>query len=233
MNGQEARSSLRGIGLLQAVPDAALEGLSRRCAWKRYDSGQVIVDHHEGSTDVFFIASGQVRAKIYSLSGREVTFRDIGAGDIFGELAAIDGEPRSAAVVATKPSLVGAMSAAVLQEVLRDFPDVAAALLRRLSRQIRRLSDRIFEFSTLTVEHRVHAELLRLAWPYAKDENRARISPAPTHAELASMISTHREAVTRELNKLARQGLLKREGKSLVILDVARLVAMVQEVRGD
>jgi CRP/FNR family cyclic AMP-dependent transcriptional regulator len=125
------------------------------------------------------------------------------------------------------------MSASVFQELLREFPDVAATLLRRLTKQIRRLSDRIFEFSTLTVEHRIHAELLRLAWPYAEAENRARISPAPTHAELASMISTHREAVTRELNKLAREGLIKREDRSLVILDVSRLVEMVQEVRGD
>ena len=89
----------------------------------------------------------------------------------------------------------------------------------------------MFEFSTLTVSNRIHAELLRLAGGDAGKQN-AVISPPPRHAEIASRVSTHREAVTRELNVLARAGILKQEREALHILDLPKLAHMVHEVLG-
>ena len=105
--------------------------------------------------------------------------------------------------------------------------------MKRLSRLTRLLSERVFEYSTLAVKNRIHAELLRLARDRIDDNNQAVIDPVPTHADLASRVSTHREAVTRELNSLAQAGLLERHSEKIIVRDVAELERMVHEVTGE
>ena len=114
--------------------------------------------------------------------------------------------------------------------MLLTHPKAAEAMLKRLTRQIRTLSERVFEFSTLAVRNRIHAELVRLASECTQPDGSARLSPPPTHADIASRISTHREAVTRELNDMAQAGLVERKPGALVIRDVARLREMVDRV---
>ncbi len=230
---QQAEETLSGIELFQNLSPDDLKALATRCQWRRYTANQQIVGQMDQTTNVFFIVRGKVRAVIYSLSGKEVTFREISAGGMFGEFSAVDGKPRSANVVALTDTLIASMSANVFWEVLRDYPEVSATTLKRLTSQVRFLSERIFEFSTLAVKNRIHAELLRLARDHMRDENTADISPAPTHAHIASRITTHREAVTRELNDLARAGLIERRGRTLIIRDVTQLTRMVQDVLGE
>jgi CRP-like cAMP-binding protein len=179
---------------------------------------------------VHFIIAGRVRVNLYSPDGQDVTFRNLGPGDIVGELAALDEAPRSANVIAMEPTGTASLKSDDFALVLRDHPEVAAATLRRLVRLVRALTERVYEFSTLAVRNRIHAELLRLCRGGVMSRNAARIDPAPTHAEIASRISTHREAVTRELAELVRAGLLERDGQALVVRDVARLVRMVEAV---
>ena len=107
------------------------------------------------------------------------------------------------------------------------------ALLSQFVSKIRTLTTRVYEFSALAVSNRIQAELLRLANLAPQEGNCARVASAPTHSEIASRISTHREAVTRELNRLARLGLIERKGNALVVKDVRRLTAMVHEITGE
>lgn len=225
--------TLDGIEVLQAMAPEARQALAGHCRWQRFASGQQIVGHLDTTRDVFFVVEGRVRATSYSLTGREVSYRDVTAGDMVGEFSAIDGAPRSADVIALTDCLFATMSADLFWQVLRQQPEVAAATLKSLTGQLRALTERVFEFSTLAVNNRIHAELLRLSRLQDISENTAVITPAPTHAELASRISTHREAVTRELNALARAGLIERDGNALRITDVAELSRMVQLVLGE
>ncbi len=225
-------AKLAGISVLRGLPAAELAAVAQRCRWRRYQPKQEIVSYQEDACDVDFIVEGAVRVTIYSFSGREVAFRDLGAGESFGELAAIDGGPRSASVVALADTLIACLPAETFWELLRSHPSVAEATLRRLARLVRRLSDRVVELSTLGVTNRIHAELLRLARAHRCEGGRAFISPAPTHAEIASRISTHREAVSRELSELARAGVIERRNGTLLIRDLEQLARMVDEVRG-
>ena len=230
--GTEDRS-LDGIGILQEMPAEALAALADKCGWKVYAAQQQIIGYQDESRNAFFLVRGQVRASIYSLSGKEVIFRDIEQGGIFGEFAAIDEEPRSASVEALTPCLIATMPSELFWDVLQVNPTVMAAMLRRLTGQIRILTERVLEFSTLAVRNRIHAELLRLAQHHLMDDGTAEITPAPTHVELANRISTHREAVTREMVRLAHADLVERRHGTLVIRDVPRLTRMVQEVLGN
>ena len=203
-----------------------------RDAARRYAAEQRILSHEDEAHDVYFILSGKVRVTIYSLSGKEITFRDQRAGEMFGELGAIDGEPRSAHVMALEESLLACMPRETFWEVLNGYPQVAEFTLKRLVKLVRSLSERVFEFSSLAVRNRIHAELLRLARANPHGENTAVIAPAPTHADIASRISTHREAVTREYHALSSAGVIEQKRGKVVINDVARLESMVREVTG-
>ena len=121
----------------------------------------------------------------------------------------------------------------VFVEAIKAHGPITDAALLHFTNQIRALTERVFEFSTLAVRNRIQAELLRLTDFEVDADGAASLSPAPTHAEIASRVSTHREAVTRELQRLAQLGLIERKGRSLRITDVARLELMVQEVIGN
>ena len=99
--------------------------------------------------------------------------------------------------------------------------------------KIRELTNRVYEFSSLDVANRTRAELLRLALAGHRQGRSAKIAPAPTHAEIASRVSTHREAVTREINRLSKLGILERQGGALIVKDIERLEDMVHEASGE
>ncbi len=223
---------LTSIRLFEGVAADELDAVARTCTWRRYGAGQHIIGQLDKTTDVYFVAQGRVRAISYSLAGKEVAFRDIGAGGTFGEFAAIDGAPRSTSVVALEEALIASLSAQDLWAMLERYPDVTARLLRRMTRLARLLTERVFEFSTLAVTNRIHAELLRLARNHGSDAKTATIRPAPTHADIASRISCRREAVTRELNELVRAGLIEQGQGEIRVNDVARLEDLVHDVLG-
>jgi CRP-like cAMP-binding protein len=187
------------------------------------------VHHQDQSRDVYFVVSGKVRAIIYSPAGKAVTFRDIGPGDMFGEMAAVDGKPRSATVEAIEESFLGQMTEKDFGSAMIEQPRIAVGLLQHAVAQIRILTTRIFEFSTLAVNNRIQAELLRLARQADVDGNISTIAPAPKHAEIASRISTHREAVAREFSRLEAVGLLRRKSRRIIVTDLERLARMVDE----
>jgi CRP-like cAMP-binding protein len=228
---QPSSLGLRGITQLAGLTPERLEALARECAWRNFDAEQSIISRAAPDRDQYFIVSGRVRVTTYSAAGRQVTFRDFGPGEHFGEVAAIDGLARSADVVGLEGGLLASLPPAALRRLLGEEPALAERLLRDFAKLVRRLSARVIDLSTLGVHQRLHAELLRLARDAGIKDNRARIEPAPKHADLASQVSTYREQITRELSVLAKAGVLGKDGRALVVLDVARLQKMVEEVK--
>lgn len=225
--------SLGRLPLFRGVEAEAIRRLDTQCAWRRVEAGQEIVGVKEPGTDVYFIAAGRVRVVIPSVKGKDTIFRDIDAGDFFGELAAIDGKERSASIVALVRSTIATMPGRVFLEAVFGHRPVCERILKQLAGRVRSLSDRVSEFRTLPVRHRVYAELLRLARPRAGAEGEAVISPPPYHHEIAARVSTHREAVSRELKQLERRGLLEKQKGALVLKDLGTLARMIEEARGE
>lgn len=228
---QPSSLGLRNVELLDGLAPGKLETLARECVWRNFEAGQRIISRNASDRDVYLLVSGKVRITTYSEGGRQVTFRDIGAGDLFGEVAALDGKPRSADVIALQPALIASLPPASFRKLLRDEPQLGERVLRRLAGMVRALSDRVIDLSVLGVQNRIHAELLRLAREAGVMRNCARIEPPPKHADIASQVSTYREQVTRELSALTKAGILGKEAGALVVRDVARLEKMVEELR--
>lgn len=230
VQGQVLERALASIEVLGGLSAPALERLARLCVWRSYGSGQQVISRESKDRQVCFIVRGKVRVSVYSAGGREVAFRDVGAGKCIGEISAIDGLPRSANVEAIEESMIAALPPQVFWKLLETEPTVMAKVVRLLTTTIRSLSDRLFELSTLGIQNRVHAEILRLAKEAGVRDGVATIDPAPRHVDIASRISTNREQVTKELSAMARQGLVDRREHALVVPDVARLERIVAQV---
>ena len=196
--------SLERVDIFSSFAPEAMARLQKRCTWRRYEAGEPIVDHLDASRDVYFITTRRRAGDaLLRLGDRRDLHRSRARRDVRRDRGdrrrrAI-GEHRGAHALRRRP-----MPAAVFREVLRSEPEVAQALLARMAGRIRVLTTRIYEFSALAVNNRIQAEILRLAAAAHREGKSARIDTAPTHAELASRVSTHREAVTRELNRLAQ-----------------------------
>lgn len=230
---QASTFGLRNVRILQGLSQERLEILAAQCGWRTVEPGKVIVARNSHDRDVHFVVSGRVRVTSFSAGGRQVTFRDEEAGEMFGDLAAIDGQPRSADVLALDSVLVASLSPEHFRALIAAEELVRERVLQRLAGLVRLLSERVIELSTLGVQNRIHAELLRLGRATGATGQQVRIDPAPKHADIASQVSTYREQVTRELSLLTKQGLLAKDGNALVLLDVPKLERMVEEVRSE
>ena len=214
-------------GVLDRLSPRDREDVEAHFSYLSFSAGHTVISHMDADRDVYFVLEGRVRATVYSRAGREVDYRDAGPGDVVGELAAIDGGPRSATVEALEQARLARLPAAAFQELVATHPGFTTALLLHLSAQVRRLTERVFELSTLSMRDRLLRELMRLAESAGIREARAEIRPAPTHFELAARIGAYREAVSREMSALQKAGLVERRGRLLIIRDTERLRQMI------
>jgi CRP/FNR family transcriptional regulator, cyclic AMP receptor protein len=229
----ETAFSLDEIDLLRALSADERAGLSRQCGWKRYSPQEQIIDRQSEDTDVCFVVEGTVRVVVHSLIGREISFDDVSAGGFFGELAAIDCEPRSASIVSVTPSLIAFMPGPIFRRVVSSHPDVALRMMERLVAIVRTSTNRIVDLTTLGANNRVNAEILRLGKDHMTGANQALISPIPIHSDIASRVSVTRETVARVLSELNRVGLVTKSSRGLLIRDFDQLQHMVNDVRGE
>ncbi len=220
--------TLARIPLFRSLDTETIRRLDAACIWHRANAKEWVLDYEASGTDLFFVLRGHVRVVIPSAS-RELILDDIRDGEFFGELAAIDQQPRSAGIVAITDTSLARMPANIFRQTVYEHPEVCHQLLQALVAQIRMLANRANESSNFSVRQRLHAELLRLARVAAGGGQRLVVSPPPTHAEFASRVGTHREAITRELNALERGGLIERRRGAIVLLDAGRLRELLAE----
>ncbi|MGI6854608.1 Crp/Fnr family transcriptional regulator [Mesorhizobium sp. 1B3] len=209
--------------LLSKLDAADLAALAERWSERNYLPNELIIAHGDSGRDVFFLLEGRARVTLFSEDGREIAYRDIGPGEIFGELAGIDGKARSASIVALGPTRAARLPGPAFRDVVINRPTFAWLLLEHLSAQLRRMTERVYEFSTLVVRKRLILELLRRAEEIGPVNGQVSVEPAPTHFELAAKISTHREAVSREMSALAKRGLVERRNGRLMLRDLPAL----------
>ena len=216
--------TLAEVPMFRLLAPSAVKALDARCTWRRVAAKEWVIDYQDDGIDVFFVVAGSLRVLIYAKSGREVILADLEAGEFFGEMAPIDGHPRSASVLANSDAVVATMPGTVFLEALHSHPEVSMYVLKLLAARVRELDNRVLEYSTLDVRHRVSCELLRQARPDPNDSHRGVLSPAPTQAEIAARVSTSREAVVREMKLLEREGYLQRQRDALVLTDMPGLM---------
>jgi CRP-like cAMP-binding protein len=213
---------LQRVPLFSSLASDKLSAVARRLRPQRFGKHQEILRADDTSTDVFFVLSGRIEVRNYSENGREFVFAISGAGGTFGEFAAIDGRPRAASVVALEDCLVCRMGSAEFLLLLRENFDITLELLKLLTAKLRVTSGRQLELVTLSCRDRLLGELARLADAGVQRGPEVTIEPAPTHNEIAALVGSHREVITKELNRLEVLGYVRVSRKQIVILDMPR-----------
>ncbi|MFT6557737.1 MULTISPECIES: Crp/Fnr family transcriptional regulator [Sneathiella] len=222
--------NLDNIELLDKLPPEKKLEISSKCNWKKYTSGSQILEKSSTSRDIFFVVSGSVNVVNYGVSGREVAYATVEAGQYFGELSAIDGKPRSANIIANKECLLASLSPENFNELLLEHPEVMMLVMQRLARIIRINDDRILDLSTLGAVQRVCQELLRMATPDPVTPGSWLIYPMPTQSVIASRVSTTRETVARVIGQLTGDGLIQKRDKSMYLKDKAGIEEFISSL---
>ena len=224
-------SRLAGIAAFASLPAPDLLRLERSAAWRRYRRGEQILGRDSASREVYFVVEGWVDVVNYSLSGREIAYGALPTGSFFGELSAIDGEPRSATVVAGSDCMLAAVPHGVFHHLLRRHPDVAMHVLNQLARIVRHCDERIMDLATLGAVQRVEREVLRMARQDPATPGVWSVYPVPTQQDIARRASTTRETVARVLSHLEQQGMIRRKGRVIYVSDRERLEQSIRRLQ--
>lgn len=225
--GAASLPSLRRLPFFGDAPEAALASLAARCRWQTYAPGEVVVDSGDPTDEVFFVAEGAVRVVVRTALGYEAILNDLPAVAFFGELAAIDGTPRSANVTALQRTRLCAVPGPAFMELVLASPAAGLKLMRLLAGRLRAKDERLLEIMALPVRQRLVAELLRLSRDRGAGGERVLSPPPPQHV-LAQRIGTRRETVSREMAEMARAGLLTVGRRAIVLHRPDKLQAEIE-----
>jgi CRP-like cAMP-binding protein len=230
----DRRRLLAQSQLLAGFVEADADRLAPRLVERRFADGQVIFGRGEPGSSLFALVEGRVRIGVTSADGREVLLDILGPGEIFGELALLDGRPRSADATAFGPCLLLSLDRRELLPALRRSPAAASRLLELVCGRLRVANDQLEGAVSMTVGARLARLLLALADRNGGPAAHAlgRIDAALSQADLARLIGAGRQKVNRHLCRWLGDGTLARDGRALVIRDRHTLSAIAEAGEG-
>jgi CRP/FNR family cyclic AMP-dependent transcriptional regulator len=218
---------LRKIPLLAELSEEEMAPVKAELRIRPYPKRAVVL-HKGGSGDgLLFLLSGQLQVIDVTEDGRAIGLRMLAPGDFFGEIALINSSTRSASVVAMSEVLVAFLPAPTALHLFSHSPSVAKKMLGHLAKKIQRDSEFRALLSINNTAKRIYAYLAQLQRSPAAD-GRAVVENLPTHQDIANMINTSRETVTRALLTLVQLGIVRKDSHSLIILDPGALEKLVQ-----
>lgn len=227
----KANDPLGKIALLADVETAERIQLGRECGYRTYAPHETVFDKDSTNHDIMFVLKGRLTITSYSLSGKEISFDEVHDGDYFGELSAVDEEPRSATVVANAKSELASLSAERFRRLMDDYPAVGSSVMRHFARIIRESNERIIDLATLNAQQRVCSEILKLSEPDGAVPGAWCVYPLPTQSTIASRIGTSRETVGRVMSDLMNGALVVKKGRSLFIPDRKKLEILTERLQ--
>src|SRR5436190_7711310 len=141
----KTRKSLAGIRIFGSLDAVKIAALNLRCHWRRVHPKEWLLHQGDLGTDAYFLTEGALRIVMSTPVGNDVIVADIKAGDYFGEMPAIDGQPQPAGIVAVSAATVACMPASIFRQVLHEHPEVIERMLRAFVTQTRSLYQRVSE----------------------------------------------------------------------------------------
>jgi CRP/FNR family transcriptional regulator, cyclic AMP receptor protein len=217
--------ALARVRLFSGLDTVELEELAQSMRTRRFRRGEIIFHEGDPGDALFIVASGAIKIGIPSDAGDEAILATVRPGDFFGELALLDGAPRSATATALERTETLVLPRERFRELVNGHPGIRDALLAALAAELRRLTRHVEELHFLDIEGRLAARLARLAAEegVVADDGTVRLDLPFTQADLASMIGCTRQTVNKLLRLFADEQLIRVERDAIVLLDRARL----------
>ncbi|WP_296944476.1 Crp/Fnr family transcriptional regulator [uncultured Massilia sp.] len=220
---------LRKIPLLAELSDEEILQIKPEFRIRQYHKRDIVLQKGGSGDGLLFLLSGQLQVIDITEDGRAIGLRMLAPGDFFGEIALINNSTRSASVVALSDVLVAFLPAPIAMHLFAHSPSVARQMLRHLAQKIQRDSEFRALLSINNTAKRIYAFLTLMQQKKAGEPGApAVVENLPTHQDIANMINTSRETVTRALLTLVQQGIVQKDSHRLIILDPEALKKLVQ-----
>ena len=216
---------LQSVALFWDLSEEELGYISEKMIARHYESGKFIFLEDSEGEQCFFVVQGSVKVTRLSKDGREVILAMLNEGEFFGEMALLDGESRSANVIALEETEVLTLNREDFLVVLHDYPQIAIQLLKEMAHRLRKSDRQIASLSLSDAEKRIALCVIRFA-----DEQgiikrgQVSIPKMPIQQDIANMAGTSRETVSRAINLLEKEHFIKRQGRELLILDYKQFI---------
>ncbi len=212
------REIIKQVSVLSNFEDEALDRLIQLVDEREFARDEVILQQDEPGDALYVILSGRVKVVLYGEDGKEVILSTLREGDFFGEMALIDGGPRSASVVALEESKLIRLLRQSFMDFLRETPEMALRILETMSQRLRMADGKIGSLALMDVYGRVARALREIATQEGiQAGSNVVVEKRPTHAELAAMIGTSRETVSRVLGDFVRSSFVTLDGKRIIL----------------
>lgn len=215
----------------RSLTEADRENLVANTRKIKYSRCETIVSKGTRISHVYFIISGRIKETDFTRSGKEIVFSTLSEGECFGIVSPLGTDISNSNFVASADSEVFAVRAREFIRLMQTNTSVSESVIAEVTRVAHKFSNKLYEMRALDVSARTRAELLRHT---TQDANATRtgyieISDLPTHEEIANTIFTHREAVTREISRLRKDGVIFKSDQNRLVANVSLLEKMVAE----
>jgi CRP-like cAMP-binding protein len=223
-SSEEATELLRNVALFSELAGEDLAQVAELAVPRTFAGGEVVFHEGDESDTCYVIRSGHARAVLEHPDGRSITLAQFGPGEIFGELAMLGEEPRSATVEAIAETEAIAILGPDMRRLLREHPEISIKLIASLGRRLREANDRLSRQSFQTVQSRVASVLSQLVND-THDEGAAEgdVLITATQSDLAQLAGSSRESASRFLAVLERAGIISQGRGRLTVHDPAAL----------
>lgn len=221
---QNLETILAKVPLFANLAVDELQAISSIMVTRKYKQEQIIVREDDEAHTFFILVSGTVHVAVLTSEGKQSILATLHKGEFFGEMAVLDGERRSASVIAADECTLIMLYRKSFMEILSQYPRIAIQMLIEMSKRLRRSNRHINSLSLMSVYGRVAEVILQLARDGGqKVGNMVIIENRPTHQSLAEMAGTSRETVSRVLSQLQKKRYITFDRKKMVILDEEKL----------
>ena len=216
---------LQSVSIFWDLNENDLGHIADKMVAKHFENGNYIFLEDSDGEQCFFVLEGSVKVTRLSKDGREVILAMLNEGDFFGEMSLLDGESRSANVIALEKTKVLTLDRNDFIEVVNDYPQIAVQLLKELARRLRKSDRQIASLSLSDAEKRIALCIIRFADEQGVIQNgKVSIPKTPIQQDIANMAGTSRETVSRAMGLLEKEDLIERNGRELIILDYKKFI---------
>lgn len=193
---------------------------------------QIIISQADETDDVFYIFKGSVKVSTLAPNSKEYIFREIGAGNLIGELSALDGDKRSVIVSANEDTILYKMNASSFKNLISGNEDFSNYLTNSLVKRVRNLSEQVFELTTMNVRCRILLDLIRRAKNASIKDGTVEFKLPKDQTQIAIALATHREAISREYSAFAKKNLIKKENDKVIVYSIEKLENLLSKMMG-
>ncbi len=225
---------IRRIPLFSELEERELEAVAALVSTRNVSRKSIVVQEGDVGDSLFIIVKGAVKISSYTAEGKEVVLSLLSAGGVFGEMALLDRQPRSATVTTTEDSTLAQIRRPDFERLLQNQPSIALGLLEELVSRLRRTTQVLERISTMDVPHRLYNYILDLCLKHGVEDDTGTFSEVrmPTHQLIADQLSTSRETISRAISTLKKEGIIiPVQGRSLVRIDMPALETLAEAMQ--